>query len=127
MLHKNTISVTLVYHGSHIFGLTNFHDFSSIFFPFSSIFSVFYLMNLKYTEIYLTSTFQLKREKVKTGQIFLIFPVFWVKLPVFSGLFKVPWLEKVFLFFQSMWKPCLACYLSKWSHVSVVNEVNNNC
>ena len=53
-------------HGSHIFGLTNFPDFSSIFFPFSSIFSLFHLMNLTITKIYLTNTLQLKSRRKKT-------------------------------------------------------------
>ena len=71
-------------HGSHIFRRTNFPDFSRIFFTFSSTL-VFYLMNLTHT-------------------------VFWVKFPYFSSIFgQIPWLEKVFSFFQvfqSMWEPC---------------------
>ena len=55
--------------GSHIFGLTNFPEFSSIFqfiFAIFQYFSVMYLMNLTNTKINLTNTIQLKiRAKIK--------------------------------------------------------------
>ena len=44
-------------HGSHISGLTNFPNFSSIF-PISSISSTFYLMNLPNRKIHLTNKHQ---------------------------------------------------------------------
>ena len=48
-------------HGSHIFGLTNFHDFSSILFPFFSV-----LFNeFNNAKVYLTNTLQLKNQEKK--------------------------------------------------------------
>ena len=49
-------SIASRYHGSRIFWLTNSSDFSSIF-------SVFYLMNLTNTKIYLTNTLPSKKAK----------------------------------------------------------------
>ena len=120
-----------MYHGSHIFGLTNFPDFSSILSPFSSIFSVFYLMNLTNIKIYLTSIFQLKSQRNNKnkkwlkfphfssisgkfpwlfqylGQISLTFPVFWVKFPDFSSLFKIPRLFPDWKKFSHFSSPCV--------------------
>ena len=51
-------------HGSHIFGLANFPDFSSIFFQFSSIFSVFFFDELnKYKNLFNKYTSIIKSEK----------------------------------------------------------------
>ena len=104
--HRSTTSMKKLHiiHGSHIFELTNFPDFSpdlsSILFPFSSIFSVFYLMNLTNTKIYLTYTLQLKvwekilkKNKPKISSFFP--PVFWVKCSHFSSILgKIPWLSQ---------------------------------
>ena len=97
------------HHGSHIFGLTNFPDFPSIFFQFSSIFPVLYLMNLRNTKIYLTNILPLKSQWKINLNNFLTFLVFWVKILHFSSILgKIPWL------FQSVqnsdWK--------KFSHFS---------
>ena len=63
MVVNMNVSHTSIFHGPHIFGLTNFPDFSSIFFPFSSIFSVFYLKNFTNTKIYWTKALQVKIQK----------------------------------------------------------------
>ena len=52
-------------HGSHIFGLTNFPDFSSIFLLFSSIFFSVLFNEFNTYKIYLTNTLRLKNQRKK--------------------------------------------------------------
>ena len=64
------------------FGLTNFPDFPNIFFQFSSIFSVLYLLNLRNTKIYLTNTLPLKSQRKNKN---------WLNFPHFSSILgKIP-------------------------------------
>ena len=125
-------------HGSHIFGLTNFPDFSSSFFPFSSIFFIILFNKFNKHKIYLTNTLQLNSQienKNKDwlkchhfssiwGKMSLIFPVFWVKFPDFSSLVKIPrlfpdWKKFSYFsgFFQSVWEPWILVDLNVHFHV----------
>ena len=94
----------------------------SFFFIFQYFFSVLFHKFNKYKNLVnkYTSIKNQRKNKHKKWLKFSHFPVFWVKfphissilvkIPRLSSLFKIPWLENVFLFFQvfqSMWEPCL--------------------
>ena len=75
MRSKSYLEVMVTNIGSHIFGLTNFPDFSSIFsiFQYSS---AFYVMNLTSTKIYLTNTLHSKIGGKKIAKIPWLFQYF---------------------------------------------------
>ena len=65
--HNLLNTSVLFHHGSHIFGQTNFPDFSLtipvIFFHFPVFYRCFYKMNLTNRKIYLTEVIQLKKSE----------------------------------------------------------------